>query len=485
MKQCTNPKCLQFNPNDAAPECPYCRTPYSTPRGFRKNTAQVQTDLNTGSGAAPGRTPVNVKKIGLFAGLAAGAVALAAVIFLLVSSLFGTTALGAAAENSIDSLADQLSGQSNLSAYLGGTSPFSARSDVHILVGIQTPDVFLSLDTNYAGSKKLMTGTVELGAPHEDFQISADFHANRKEVRIYAPDLVNDIYGFTYRDFEKKYDKSQLRKFLDLPLSEELTLAPFRGFDLKEYLQEQGGVSWEEFEDSLDIEKYDTRQLTLGNRTEECTVYRVQWDAKKAERMLKTITRNTLGFLPDVIPELATKLAPDVRFYVDSEDNLVGVDFTFLNSIYTFLLEGENNPWELATLQIVTAGAEPMHFSGGVISDAEGVRIELKAQNQTVYAIYYTNSTGAYSIVSPNGELSNGVFLSDSTGFHLESNFHNFSYVISVSELDRLPGKTEENYVDLMDLSISEFGRLTTELCNSLEITLEDLIGNLGALFGG
>lgn len=487
MKQCPNPQCLQFNPDDSALACPYCRTPYApaSRRDKKKDRKKDQTVPDSGIGTTGGRSSSGSgKKAALFAGLAAGAVALAAVIFLVVTSIFGTSALGIAAENSVSALNDQLSGHTNMFSYLEDMEFLSAKSDCHILLGIQTPDVALSLDTDYAGSKKLFNGSVEFQHLHEDFRMGADFHGNKKELRIFGSDLV-DTYGFKYSDFEKKYNSSHLRKVLGLPSAESLRLAPFRSFDLKDFLKEQGGSSWDAFEETLEIEKYDTRELTLGSRTEECTIYRVQWDAKKAEKMLKTITRNTLGFLPDFIPELVNKLAPDVRLFVDSNDCLVGVDFTFLNSIYTFLLEGVNNPWEQATLTITSAGGEPIRYSGGVVPDADGVRIELKAQNETVYAIYYNNSTGAYSIVSPKGELSNGIYRADDTGFHLESNFYNFSYVISVSDLTRMPERSDDKYVDLMDLNLSEFNRLITDVCSGFGITTDDLIALIGSLVGG
>lgn len=467
MKNCLNPICMQLNTNDQDTVCPYCGTPY-------ENAAPQKKKRTNGA-----------KKAGLIAGMAVGAVALVAVIIFAVTGIFGNSALGTAAENSIASLADQLGSQSNLSSYMENMETLNAKSDRHILLGIQTPDVFLALDTDYAGSKKLMTGTVEFRNLQDEFQLSADFHANKKEVRIYADDLVTDIYGFTFKDFQKKYDKSGIRKALKLPEAKDLKMEPYKGFDLEKFLKEQCGDSWKEFEKTLEVEKFDTRPITLGSRTEECTIYRVQWDEKKAERMLKTLARNTLGFLPDFVPELATKLAPDVRFYVDSEEKLVGINFSFLNSIYTFLLEGENNPWEQASLQIETAGVGTVYYNGGVVTEGDDVRIELKAENETVYAVYYNNSTGAYSIVTPTGELSNGVFLSNDSGFRLESNFYNFSYVIAVSELDRYPEKTDSKYVDLFDMSFNESTRLLTEVCSSLGITMEDLIAVLSSLFGG
>ena len=153
----------------------------------------------------------------------------------------------------------------------------------------------------------------------------------------------------------------------------------------------------------------------------------------------------------------------------------MGVDFSFLNGIYTFLLEGVSNPWEQVSLKIVTAGGQTTLYTGGVISDASGVRIELKSQNQTVYAIYYNTSNDTYSVVSPKGEVCTGIFRSDDSGFYLESNVYNFSYIFSVTTLDQLPEKADEKYVDLVDPSLNESARLITELPNSLGITKESI----------
>ena len=465
MKQCN--LCGYVDMTDTCQICPQCGTPFPNAKPGKGNKNRQRS--SSGSGGA------FWKKIGLFGGIAACVVGIILAAYFVVTSLFGTNVLGTAAENSIASLVDQLGGNGTLFSHMENMNPFDAKSNQHILLGVKTPDVYLSLDTDYAGSKKLMSGTIEFQHLQENLDLSLDFNANSKEVRIYAPDLVTDIYGFKYTDLEKKYDKSWIRKTLGLPSADDLNLDPFQPFDLEKYLKEQGGSSWEAFEKSLEIEEYDTRQITLGTRTEECTIYRVQWDAKKAERLLKTLTDKTLGFLPSFIPELATKIAPDVRLYVDSNDNLVGVDFSFLTSIYTFLLEGVNNPWEQVSLKIVSAGGQTTLYTGGVVSDAGGVRIELKAQNQTVYAIYYNAGDDTYSVVSPKGEGCTGIFRSDDSGFYLESNMYNFSYIFSVSALDRLPEKASEKYVDLVDPNLNESARLITELTNSLGITKESI----------
>lgn len=462
MKQCN--LCGYVDMTDTCQICPQCGTPFPNAKPGKGNKNRQRS-----SGGA------SWKKIGLYGGIAAGVVGVIIAVYFVVTSLFGTNVLGIAAENSIASLVDQMGGNGTLFSHMENMNPFDAKSNRHVLLGVKTSDVYLSLDTDYAGSKKLMSGTIEFQHLQENLDLSLDFNANSKEVRIYAPDLVTDIYGFKYTDLEKKYDKSWIRKTLGLPSADDLNLDPFQPFDLEKYLKEQGGSSWEAFEKSLEIEEYDTRQITLGTRTEECTIYRVQWDAKKAERLLKTLTDKTLGFLPSFIPELATKIAPDVRLYVDSNDNLVGVDFSFLTSIYTFLLEGVNNPWEQVSLKIVSAGGQTTLYTGGVVSDAGGVRIELKAQNQTVYAIYYNAGDDTYSVVSPKGEVCTGIFRSDDSGFYLESNMYNFSYIFSVSALDRLPEKASEKYVDLVDPNLNESARLITELTNSLGITKESI----------
>lgn len=473
MKQCNF--CGYVDMTDTCQICPQCGNPFTTKTVKHKNGRQRSSGGSGSSGRSGSSGGASWKKIGLFGGIAAGVFGVILAVYFVVTSLFGTNVLGAAAENSIASLVNQLGSNGSLFSHMENMNPFDAKSNRHVLLGVKTPDVYLSLDTDYAGSKKLMSGTIEFQHLQENLDLSLDFNANSKEVRLYAPDLVTDVYGFKYTDLEKKYDRSWIRKTLGLPSADDLNLDPFRKFDLEKYLKEQGGSSWDAFEKSLDIEKYDTRSITLGTRTEECTIYRVQWDAKKAERLLKTLTGKTMVFLPNFIPELATKIAPDVRLYVDSNDNLVGVDFSFLNGIYTFLLEGVSNPWEQVSLKIVTAGGQTTLYTGGVISDASGVRIELKSQNQTVYAIYYNTSNDTFSVVSPKGEVCSGIFRSDDSGFYLESNVYNFSYIFSVTTLDQLPEKADEKYVDLVDPSLNESARLITELTNSLGITKESI----------
>ena len=89
------------------------------------------------------------------------------------------------------------------------------------------------------------------------------------------------------------------------------------------------------------------------------------------------------------------------------------------------------------------------------------------------------------SVVSPMGEFSNGIYRADDSGFHLESNFHNFSYVLSVTDLYTIPEQADEKYIELTDLSFSEASRMMTELCSSFGITLESFLEQLGELFGG
>ena len=423
------------------------------------------------------------KPVARVAALGVAAVGLVAALFFILSSLFGNP-LGSAWKNSLDAFVTQLGQENELLACVQDNN-LSKKSDHHILLGIKTPDMYLSLDTDYAGSKKLMTGTFEFEYLRENMDISVDFHANKKEIRIYAPDLVSDVYGFTYKDLRKNYDKSQIRKILNLPSSKNLELSPFKSFDLMKYLEKQGGKSWDAFMDSLKVEKFDTRQIQFTSRTEECTVYRVKWDAKKAQKLIQTLGRKTFGAMPDFIPKLATNLSPDIRCYINSEDVLVGIDFTFLNNIYTFLLEGETNPWELVTLKVASAGGGTRTYSGGIYTEGTKTHIEVKSSDQTVYAIYHDSRDGSYSVVTPMGEFSNGIYRAEQGGFYLESNFENFSYVFSVSELYSMPDKASEKYVELTDLNFSEATRLVTELCNSFGINLETLLGYISSIFGG
>ena len=480
MNQCLN--CGYVDIDSTQPICPQCGN--AMPGKSAKKAGKVKKSKQSASARSAGGSTRQKKPIALFAGIGVAAVGLVVAAVFLLSGLFGGTPLASAAENSIAALVNQLGQDNNLITYMQTNNTLSGKSDHHILLGITTPDIYLGLDTNYAGSKKLMDGTIQFQYLHDDTDISVDFHANNKEVRLYAPDLVSDVYGFTYKDFEKNYDKSQIRKLLGLPTAKNLKLKPFQGFDLVKYLEEQGGDSWDAFVDTLTIEEFDTRQIQFTSRTEECTIYRIKWDAKKAEKLIRTLSGKTLGAMPDFLLSLASDLTPDVRCYVNADDVLVGVDFTFLNSIYTFLLEGQPNPWDLVTLKVATAGAETRNYSGGVYTEGTKTRIEVKSSDHTVYAIYHDSSDGTYSMVSPLGEFSNGIYRADNSGFYLESNFQNFSYIFSVTDLYSMPSKTSEKYVELTDMSFSEASRLVTEVCSSFGITLETLLERLGVYFG-
>lgn len=402
--------------------------------------------------------------------LAIGAAGIAAVggIIFGVINLFGTSALGTAAQNSVSSLVDELRTQSNLSAYLDGMEVLDAKSDRTVVFGIKDDDSIIGCTVNYAGSKKLAEGTFSYQDTNQGVQLELDFHANKKELRLMAPNLVSDTYGLTYSDF------AEVTNF---------ELEPFKSFDLEKFLKEQAGDSWDAFVKTLEIEEYSETELTLGSRTETCTVYRVLWDSAKAQTMFKNLFQNTFSILPDFLVDMAAVLEPDLRCYVDSNENLVGVDFTFLGKIYKFLLEGETNPWESFSLEVLSATTPAQRYTGGLISDSTGARIELKANDQTVYAIYYDNTTGAYSIVSPEGEITKGVFQADDSGMYLECSLASKTYLFGISTLTEKPENVKTKYVDLLDMGWPERSRLLAELCTNLGVS-EDFFGFASSFFG-
>lgn len=464
MKYCNS--CWNAATDDSLTVCPYCNTPYPPTQGDSKKKKK------TAGG----------KKIPLIAA-AMGGIALIALVAFLVVNLFGGNVISAAAENSVSSLLEHLGPRSDLFSYMQNMDSLNSKSDCQVFFAVGTPDMFFAVDANYAGSKKLIDGTFEFQITEDISAISMDFQANQKEVRLYAPDLVSDVYGFRFSDLQKSYEKSPLRKLLNLPSAKNLKLKPFQSFKPDKFMKDLCGNSWTAFAESVKTEKFDTRQITLGSRSEECTIYRIQWDANKAKALIQQLSKKTFGSIPKSVTDLISDLSPSIRCYVDSNDTLVGVEFTFLDSVYTFLLEGVSNPWEQFSLEISSVALGTKRYTGGVISDESGIRFELKDNSETIYAIYYDHNTSTYSVVTPDGEFINGIFRSGSTGFYLDSHFEDVSYYFSLSDAESHPTKDTSKYIDLLNMSLGDTTRMATELSSNLGVTLESLIELVGSIF--
>lgn len=363
---------------------------------------------------------------------------------------------------------------SDLRTYMEDTPAFTSAGqmkellndgDFRMTLDIGNTGSALSLDMDYSRDKKLMSGVLNWNNG-----LNVAFSADKTEMRLSAPDLVDDVYGFRFGDFNN--DNKKLSSLLaQLPI--DITLPDtdlnfFSPVELDKLLKDRAGESWTAFKASIQIEKFATRDVQLGERSEYCTIYQVSWDPKAADTLAKDLS-GALTAIPVGILTLLPDLEPDCRLFVDEGDRVIGGDCSVLGRKYTVLMSGEEYFWDEISVEILTATEPARYLTGGVQANKQGIGLRVGDDTGDFLEGDYDNATGMFRISAPDATLVEGTLTASGDAVKLELGPQASPvFRLELSPLSGRPVVDTCKYVDIPTMGINELNRIWMELQNNL-----------------
>lgn len=382
-----------------------------------------------------------------------------------------------AVTSSSDAVAEEILTLDSISGFLETMEQISEDGKYTMSLGMVSTDQDVSWSMDYDRKEKNIAGQIDYRAPAGAGSVDLRFYVDNQDVRISAPQIVDDIYGFDLDVFSKKYDKSILRSILGLPSAKKLKLDLYKPFKWDKVLKLNAGDSWTDFTSTIDVELFSQREIMLGGEGVACTVYKVTWSAAAADKLLRTISGGGILTLPIDLITLLPNMEPDCRLYVDGEGKWVGGDMILGDSKYILLLEGKQNVWDNVTLEIQPMVGENRKYAGGLTVKNDKLSLTLRDANEVFLNVSYDDVTGAFSARTKAGTLLAGSVTSKNGRNHLTidgtlAGVEKLTFDLKVGtltgEVETLSGK----YVDLMNMSLKEWERIIIEVKNNLGIEL-------------
>lgn len=361
-----------------------------------------------------------------------------------------------------DELLSYLDDSSVLPERIGHMEALKNGGDYSMELSLAMPGLTASLETDYSTSKKKMDGVVALENAGEQWRVAMNFHADKKEMYFEVPGLINDAYGFTLEDFNRRTNGSG-----DEDIFFVKRLHFFSPTNLRGHLKRTFGSDWDAFEKTLKTEKFEKREVQLGTHTKQCTIYRVSWDPAAAEKLWV----NKTGLLEPLVARLMSlvpDLEPDFRVFLDEQGRLVGCDFSTPTGKYTLFLEGQENVWDSFSLEVLYINGTARYLTGKILQEGNQVHLRLDDETGCFFVAAYDNTTGEFCFIREGRVLLEGSLKAVGEGTELEFLLgEGVVLSVALSPLEKMPVGPTRNYLDLLDLSALQKARLWTELINS------------------
>lgn len=405
----------------------------------------------------------------LLLGCAAAAVAAVVLCF---SALFRSDAstLYSALSNSGSEINAWLEGSSPLFESANRMKELMDDGDFSVNLTMDTNGGAVNLDMDYSRNKKLMSGVVNWNSGKTPGGLDVVFSADKKELRLSAPALVNDVYGLRFKNFQEV--KGNLTNLLEI-FPGNISLPEkkwdlFSPMDLDKLLKDRAGKSWTDFKKSLRITEFATRDVWVGEQSKYCTIYQIAWDPAAADALAKDLS-GKLTAIPVGIMTLLPDMKPDCRLFVDEHDRVIGGDCSVLGKKYTILMTGETNFWEDFSVEVLSAAEPTRYLTGDVEATKAGIGLRISDDTHDFLRASYDNATGNFRINTPDTTLLEGsLVMTDSTVRMVLGAAADPVLILELAPLSRYPITNTEKYVDIAGMGLNELNRIVMEIQNNL-----------------
>lgn len=392
--------------------------------------------------------------------LPAAAIVLAVVIFLSVTTVFGLSPRNrvlSSAKLTLSALSDVAGDSDTLSTFRSVSEGLFISGNCQTTVHVRSDAFELQYEMNCAQILERMSGSLVYTDRTKGRAIPIEIYAGDKDVRLLAPSLTGEVYGFTFADLAKKKGISQKE------------LAVYEPFSLSTSLESIAGESWDAFLKSVDAKKHRDDAALPGDPSRSCTVYKVSWDSKKAKELVSALSPDILLSLPANLFGWVTGSEPDCRCYVDADGYLIGIDWVSMGSKYTLCFLGADDLWSDLTLTVDPLIGSTSVYTGGVRAGDDSWELLLADSSGVFFGFVLDEQTGAFSLTAGGSALLRGT-ITATPGFagvelvHGIGQTEELSASVSFGTPASKPEECTYSYTDLLHMNANELQRLLIEV---------------------
>lgn len=422
------------------------------------------------------RVKTQNKKAAKWIGIAVGAVAVIAAVGtavgLLVSNhTLSSLSLSKAAVKTAVAFSDYFDANSNPAKALIDLKERMEDGKYSAELVVDTAGVYLSTDLDYSRSAKVLNGSADIQIPTENVSFALDYSSNTKVFQFAFKEGGYNVYGLKYSTLGKKYGDSFLSGLIPAEKLENAGKQLFQKPDIKNFLDNSAEKEFKALKKSFQIKKINERVVNIGGVSQNCTVYRIEWEEDAAKNLVSALTgRKELTGIAQWLSTVLGKLEPECTCLVNEKGRLIGIDFVSVGVQYEFLLEGKNNIWESFSLTATTASGTQTRYTGGVERSNSVVRVSLQGDSGQLFAAEYDGSTGNLTIEDSSGSvILKARIFTDGEKSVLTLYLNAFSVgeetiQFSVGELKNKPAQLGKEYVDVFEMGLIEWQRLLMNL---------------------
>lgn len=337
-------------------------------------------------------------------------------------------------------------------------------------IGYRTDGQELRLDTDYSRKDKALRGSAAYYNPGDGISLGLDYSIASNVLQISAPDLSGSVYGCNVKKLGNILGNSKLASLLPVSVPKDFGTSIFKKTTIQDTLKSYGGEHYEELHKSVEQKKLSDQVLSLGGRQEKVSVYKVTWSSHAfTEFISHAWGSKVFSALGQMVNSLIPEVDSSCLLYVSKSGYLMGFDFVSLGTKYQFLLEGQDNPWELFSLRVTSLYNDPVVYTGSTVVQGGVLLMELKNEQEVFASLAYSSITGDFSVrTAKRGELLRGnlvrngstlgatVLLVPEYGSAVELS-------CQLSPLAQTPKALSNDYFDLLDMSLADWQRFLLE----------------------
>lgn len=417
---------------------------------------------------APVKKRTGIPKPVLIGGVALLMVALVVGVVLLVLSGSKAT-LNSALDKTLSAFCDGNAAHTQTREFVDLLNDFLKDGDYTMTVEVDGITQ-MSLVNNYSRGDKKMQGTFAGQVDLNGSAMSLDlaYSVDKKVIQFSVPGRFDNVYGIQIDKVDSLLNNPIFSTLLSGNSSAlNLDMDFFSGSDLDTYFEDMAGDELEALKKSLEVEELDEKELN----GQVCQVYKVTWSSDAASELVVAI--GGLGKLPQIgelISSLIPELEPECRCYVNKDGYLVGLDFATAGAQCLFALEGKDNPWDTFSLTVNSIYGETLYYAGAMERTGSGVSFYLEDASGTLLRLDYSTLSGNFSFYTKDaGQLLSGQLQSadDRLSMTLEWEIEGTGLQqlrFGMAELDAKPQQLSKNYIDLLDMSLTDLTRFLLDL---------------------
>ena len=428
---------------------------YNTGTGYGANGG-YNTDPGQTGGYAPQTGGSGTKKSGNTVKIlliALGAVLLIAAAVLLFTVFSPKAALYSAGKTTLRRLPDAIESKSDL--VLTSSVIQQKISDGKLSAELEWDNdyFYLFTDFDYSRPKKLLSGSAQLREDTYGLDVDVAYSIQKTTFEVRFSDTSLNVYGCDLEDLSEKLSSSSSK----LPINLFKNTSGLSVSQAKKNLQA--------FIKAVEVEKKGKTTVYINNTAQNCKVYELTWSEKSAEKLTKSLNGG-ISALGSKLLSIFSKIEPELTCYVNGSGEIVCVDFVYAANRCSLYLKGTDNPWDSMDLTVKTAGGSEYTYSGGIVRENDTMRISLTYGTDRLFELDYDTDSGTFVLNVREEEILQGKFLSDGKTYTaaVYDDGELGTVQLTVSRLKADPERLAKKYIDILDMSLTEWQKLILDV---------------------